>query len=187
MVVWFVFSDDACNLLSRSVRLSFSLSLSLSLSRRRRCPLASRSSRLARALRRADFPRVFSRAKPFSLAAIFVVLATIAGTALLTLFYASILDLAKIFRDPFDNADYGRIRGGTRIEASAIETKRMKRNETNESVGQHTGCGTSHCATAAAFARGGGARGDRDAGRRACSLPNVAMASCGVCVCVCVG
>ena len=96
-----------------------------------------------------------SRAKPFALAADFSVLATIAGTALLTLFYASILDLAKIFLDPFDNEDYGRIRGGTRIEASAVETKRT--TEMNENVGQHSCCGTLYCATATAFARGDGA------------------------------
>lgn len=56
-------------------------------------------------------------------------LATIAGTALLTLFYASILDLAKTFLDPFDNEDYGRIRGGTRIEVDTLvqETNRGSR------------------------------------------------------------
>ena len=176
-----------CKLLSRSVRLSFSLSLSLSLSRASSslpshvALLASRSRTPPR-----GFPARFSHAKPFAHAADFGVLATIAGTALLTLFYASILDLAKTFLDPFDNEDYGRIRGGIRIEASADETKRTKRNETKESRGERTRCDALHCATAAAFARGGGARGDRDAGRRARSLPNIATASCGVCVCVCV-
>ena len=68
-----------------------------------------------------------------------------------------------------------------RGERGRNETNETKRNETKESRGQHTCCGILYCATAAAFARGGGARGDRDAGRRACSLPNIAMASCGVC------
>ena len=45
---------------------------------------------------------------------------TVVGTAVLTLFYSGILDLAKMFLDPFDNEDYGGGRIGVRIDVDTL-------------------------------------------------------------------
>ncbi|KAJ1461950.1 Bestrophin, RFP-TM, chloride channel-domain-containing protein [Pelagophyceae sp. CCMP2097] len=58
-------------------------------------------------------------AAPLALVGQLGLVGAVVATAFVTLFYAGILDLAKMFLDPFDNEDYGG-RSGIRIEAHTL-------------------------------------------------------------------